>query len=195
LKGKLRVGKGGAIFRKALVVFQFGISVLLIVSVTIVMKQMHYVRTTDLGFSKEQAMIIRLDNGDIWRNRVPFRSQLLADPAVTNVALMSGEPGGFHDGQGFEAEKKPGEKLMFNTEFADFEYAKTLGLTIIAGRDFSPQFITDSTDAVLINRTAAASLGYTPQQAVGKWIRNITADSSRRTIVGVVEDRIITSLP
>ena len=188
LKGKLRVGKGGAIFRKALVVFQFSISVLLIVSVAVVMKQMHYVRTADLGFSKEQSMIIRFDNEDIKKNRTPFRSQLLADPAVTNVAFMSGEPGGFHDGQGFEAEGKPGEKLMFNTEFADLEYAKTLGLTIIAGRDFSPQFTTDSTDAVLINRAAAASLGYTPQQAIGKWIRNITRDSTRRSIVGVVEN-------
>ena len=194
LKGKLRVGKGGALFRKALVVFQFGISVLLIVSVAIVMKQMHYVRTANLGFSKEQSMIIRLDNGDIKKNRNAFKSQLLADPSVSNVAMMSGEPGGFHDIHGFEAEGKPGEKLMFNTEFTDFEYAKTLGLTIIAGRDFSPQFITDSTDAVLINREAAVALGYTPQQAVGKWIKNIMRDSLPRSIVGVVENYHFTSM-
>src|SRR5579871_1222771 len=66
LKGRLKVGKNGAFFRKALVVFQFGISVLLITSVTVVMNQMHYVRNTDLGFDKEQSMIVRLDNGSIW---------------------------------------------------------------------------------------------------------------------------------
>lgn len=194
LKGKLKVGKHGAFFRKALVVFQFGISVLLIISVTIVMKQMHYVRTTDLGFNKEQSMIVRLDNGKISDNKINFKNQLQADPAVSSVSLMTGEPGGFHDTYGFEAESKPGEKLMLNTEFADFEYVKTLGLKIIAGRDFSPQFPTDSTYAVIINRAAADLLGYTPQQAIGKWIKNISGDSVRRKIVGVVEDYHYASL-
>ena len=194
LKGKIKVGKHGAFFRKALVVFQFGVSVLLIISVTIVVKQMHYVRNTDLGFSKEQSMIVRLDNGAIWNKKIDFKKQLQADPAVASVSLMTGEPGGFHDTYGFEAEAKPGEKLNLNTEYADFEYAKTLGLKIIAGRDFSPQFPTDSMQAVLINHAAATLLGYTPQQAIGKWIKNITADSLRRTIVGVVEDYHYASL-
>ncbi|HEY8898696.1 MAG TPA: FtsX-like permease family protein, partial [Niastella sp.] len=93
----------------------------------------------------------------------------------------------------FEAEGHPGEKLMYNTQFADFEFVKTLGLKIIAGRDFSPSFVTDSTNSVLINHTAATSMGYTPEQAVGKWI-NITGSKERRTIVGVVEDYHFTSL-
>jgi putative ABC transport system permease protein len=194
LKGKLRVGKHGAFFRKALVVFQFGISVLLITSVTIVMNQMHYVRTSDMGFNKEQSMIVRLDNGSIWDKKYQFKNELLADPDVTNVAMMSGEPGGFHDTYGFEAEAKPGEKLQFNTEFADFEYAKTLGIKIIAGRDFSPSFPTDSMEAVMINRTAATALGYTPEKAIGTWIKNVTADSLKRRIVGVVEDYHYASL-
>jgi putative ABC transport system permease protein len=194
LKGKLKVGKNGAFFRKALVVFQFGISVLLIISVTIVMNQMHYVRNTDLGFNKEQSMIVRLDNGNIWDKKILFKNELEADPAISNVSLMSGEPGGFHDTYGFEAESKPGEKLMLNTEFADFEYVKTLGLKIIAGRDFSASFPTDSISSVIINRSAAAKLGYTPEKAIGKWIKNITSDSLPRTIVGVVEDYHYASL-
>jgi len=193
LKGKLNVGKQGAFFRKALVVFQFGISVLLIISVTVVMKQMHYVRNTDLGFNKQQTMIVRLDNGTIWNKKIEFKHQLEADPAIASVSVMTGEPGGFHDTYGFEAEAKPGEKLNLNTEFADFEYAKTLGLKIIAGRDFSPQYPTDSTQSVIINHAAANLLGYTPQQAIGKWIKS-TADSNRRTIVGVVEDYHYASL-
>jgi putative ABC transport system permease protein len=193
LKGKLKAGKHGAFFRKALVVFQFGISVLLIVCVAVVMRQMHYVRNSDMGFSKEQSMIVRLDNGAIWDKKLQFKNQVQADPAVDAVSLMTGEPGGFHDNYSFEVEGHPGENLMFNTQFADFEYVKTLGLKIIAGRDFSPAFSTDSTNSVLINRTAAAQLGYTPQQAVGKWI-NITGIKERRTIVGVVEDYHFTSL-
>ncbi len=194
LKGKLKVGRNGAFFRKALVVFQFGISVLLIISVTIVMNQMHYVRNTDLGFSKEQSMIVRLDNNAIWDKKIQFKNELQADRSVSGVSLMSGEPGGFHDSYGFEAEAKPGEKLMLNTEFADFEYATTLGLKIIAGRNFSASFPTDSMQAVIVNRSAASKLGYSPQQAIGKWVKNITADSLRRAIVGVVEDYHFASL-
>ncbi len=194
LKGKLRVGKHGAFFRKTLVVVQFGISVLLIISVTIVMNQMHYVRNTDLGFNKEQSMVVRLDNNDIWGKKIQFKNQLEADPAVVGVSLMSGEPGGFHDTYGFEAEAKPGEKLMLNTEFADFEYTKTLGVKLIAGRNFSSSFPTDSLSAVMINRAAAKLLGYTPEKAIGKWIKNITADSLKRIIVGVTEDYHYSSL-
>ena len=188
LKGKLRAGKNGIFFRKTLVVFQFGISVLLIISISIIVTQMNYIKNTDLGFKKDQSMIIRLDNGEIWNKKIEFKHALENNPAVESVSTMSGEPGGFHDFYTFESEAKPGEKLMFNTEFADFEYVKTLGLKIIAGRDLSPQFITDSTRSVLINRTAAGKLGYTPEQAVGKWIKNTIRDTVRRNIVGVVED-------
>ena len=101
---------------------------------------------------------------------------------------MSGEPGGFFDMHSFEAEGNTDNSLKLRTEFSDFEYVKTLGLKIIAGRDFSSSFSTDTTDAVLINRACAAFLGYTPEKAVGKWIRNTIRDEKRRTIIGVVED-------
>ena len=93
--------------------------------------------------------------------------------------MMSGEPGGFFDMHTFEAEGQR-EVWKSRTEFADFEFVKTLGLKIIAGRDFSPQYATDTTDAVLINRTAAADLGFTPEQAIGKWIKNTVRDSIKK---------------
>lgn len=194
LKGKLKAGRSGAFFRKGLVVFQFGICVLLIVSVAIVTQQMRYVRNTDLGFDKEQSMIVRLDNNSIQRNRDLFKTRTEADPGVASVSLMSGEPGGFYDTYGFEAQGKPGEKLMLNTEFSGLEYAKTLGLKIIAGRDISGDFPADTLTSVIINRSAATVLGYTPQEAIGTWVKNITRDSLRRQVVGVVEDFHYSSL-
>jgi putative ABC transport system permease protein len=188
LRGKLKRGNSGALFRKGLVVFQFGISVLLIICVVIIMSQMNYIRTTDLGFNKEQSLIVRFDNLSISRNKQQFKDQLQRIPAVQSVSLMSGEPGGFHDNYTFESEAKPGEKLLFSTQFTDFDFVKTLGLKLIAGRDLSEDFKTDSAEAVLINRKAASVLGYTPEQAIGKWIKNTGRDSLRRTIVGVVED-------
>jgi len=101
---------------------------------------------------------------------------------------MSGEPGGFFDGQTFDVEGHT-EKWNAKTEFTDFEYVKTLGLKIITGRDFSAQFPTDTTNAVLINKTAAAKLGWTPQQAIGKWIQNTVRDNTtKRRIIGVVNN-------
>ena len=194
LKGKLKTGLKGAFFRKALVVFQFGISVLLIVSVIVIMSQMNYLRNTDLGFNKEQSMIVRFDNLSISAKKKQFKIELLSIPVINSVSLMSGEPGGFHDGYSFESQAKPDEKMMFSTEFTDLDFVKTLGLKIIAGRDLSESFTTDSAQAVLINRNAANKLGYTPEQAIGKWIKNVSRDSVRRTIVGVVEDYHYVSL-
>lgn len=194
IKGKLKTGKTSSLFRKTLVVFQFGVSVLLIISVTVIFNQMKYIKNADLGFNKEQTMIVRFDNTDIDKKKNKFNNDLLKIPAVQSVSLMSGEPGGFHDGYGFKAEANPDEKYLFSTEFTDLKFVKTLGLKIIAGRDFSSDFGTDSANAVLINHTAAIKLGYTPERAIGKRIKNLERDSLYRTIVGVVEDYHYASL-
>jgi len=187
LKGKLKLGKGGSQFRQSLVVLQFCISVLLIIGTIVIMKQMQFVKNKELGYQLEQTLIIRIDNDDIYNNRVHFKNELERNPAIASVSMMSGEPGGFYDDFLFEVE---GQSEMFKarTEFSDFEYVKTLGLKIIAGRNFSSQFPTDTTGSALVNRTAAAKLGLTPKQAIGKWIKNPIRDKERRRIVGVVED-------
>jgi len=187
LKGKLKLGKGGSAFRQALVVVQFSISVFLIVGTIIITKQMSYVKNKQLGYNKEQTVTVRIDNDDIYNNMNVFKTDLQNQSAVQSVSLMSGEPGGFFDLHMFDVEGH-NEKWPARTEFADFEFVKTLGLKIIAGRDFSPQFPTDSTDAVLINKTGAAKLGWTPEQAIGKWIQNTVRDNAKRRIIGVVDD-------
>ncbi len=187
LKGKLRLGKGGSFFRQALVVVQFSISVLLIIGTIIIVNQMKYVKEKELGYNQEHSIIVPIDNGEFYDHRFTFEKEVENKTGVMSVSLMSGEPGGFFDVHTFEAEGQR-DTWRSRTEFADFEYVKTLGLKIIAGRDFSPQYATDTTDAVLINRTAATSLGFTPDQAIGKWIKNTVRDSARRKVVGVVED-------
>ncbi|SFQ09871.1 ABC transporter permease [Parafilimonas terrae] len=187
LKGKLRLGKGGSSFRQALVVVQFSISVFLIVGTIIITKQMSFVKNKQLGYNKEQTVIVRIDNNDIYNNINAFKNNLQNNSNVQSVSAMSGEPGGFFDGYAFDLEGHS-ERINARTEFADFEFAKTLGLKVIAGRDFSAQFPTDTASAVLINRTAATKFGWTPEQAIGKWIKNTVRDDANRKIVGVVDD-------
>lgn len=187
LKGKLRLGKSGVLLRQTLVVVQFSISVFLIIGTIVMTRQMNYIKGKSLGYDKSQTLVIKIDNNDIYQHGKALKSELLANNNIKAVSLMSGEPGGFHDIQSLEVE---GQRETFKprSEFADFDYAKILGLKIIAGRDLSAQFGTDSAGAMLINRTAAQRLGFTPGQAIGKWIRNMGRDSLRRRIVGVVED-------
>jgi putative ABC transport system permease protein len=188
LKSKLRLGRGGSIFRQGLVVVQFSISVLLIIGTIIIMNQMNYIKNKDLGYNKEQTVIVPVDNWDIYKSMRAFKNDLQSKNNIMSVSIMSGEPGGFFDGNSFNVEGRNGQPWVSKTEFADLDYVRTLGVKIVAGRDFSSQYSTDSTDAVLINQTAAAELGFTDQQAIGKWIQGTGADSSRRRIVGVVQD-------
>ncbi|MFT3705381.1 MAG: ABC transporter permease [Agriterribacter sp.] len=187
LKGKLKLGKGGSFFRQALVVVQFSITVLLIVSTIVIMSQMDYIRKKELGYNKEHTIVIPIDNGDFYDHMSAFKNELRTKNSIQSVAMMSGEPGGFFDGQTFEVEGKQ-EVMKSRTEFADFEFVQTLGLKIIAGRDFSPLHATDTAEAMLINRTAAMQFGFTPEQAIGKWIKNTVRDTIRRRIIGVIED-------
>jgi len=188
LKGKLALGKGGSLFRQVLVVVQFSISVFLITGTIIINKQMSFVKNSQLGYTQEQALIVPLDNNDIYDHLNQLKQDLQSNTNILSVSAMSGEPGGFFDEHTFEVEGQNEHVWKARTEFADFEFVKTLGLKIIAGRDFSAQYPTDTTSAVLLNRMAAAGLGFTPQQAIGKWIRNTVRDSARRRVVGVVEN-------
>ncbi|HLP73186.1 MAG TPA: ABC transporter permease [Bacteroidales bacterium] len=187
LKGKIIMSRSSIIFRQALVAVQFTISVLLIIGTIVIMSQMKYVKEKELGYDKEHSIVVRIDNGDIYNKMNSFADELRSKASVREVSLMSGEPGGFFDQFPFEVEGQTGP-WKSRSEFADFNFVKILGLKIIAGRDFSPEFRTDSASAVLINRTAAASLNLTPEQALGKWLKNPLRDKARRTIIGVVED-------
>ncbi|MBS7564812.1 ABC transporter permease [Mucilaginibacter sp. Bleaf8] len=187
LKGKLNLGKSGSMLRQVLVVIQFSVSVFLIIGVMVITKQMRYVKNKQLGYNQEQTVIVPVYNDEIYNHLELFKNELQNDRHVQSVSVMSGVPGGYFDRHNFDVQGHQ-ERLQARTEFADFEFVKTLGLKVIAGRNFSAQFPTDSTDAVLINQTAAAKFGWTPGQAVGKWIKNTIRDGKSRRIVGVVSD-------
>jgi putative ABC transport system permease protein len=187
LKGKLRVGKGGSLMRQGLVVIQFSISVFLIITTITVMNQMSYVKHAALGYNQDQTVVLPIDNGEIYDNRNAFRNELMNNADIHSVSMMSGEPGGFFDAHMFDVEGRP-DSWKARVLLTDEYVIRTLGLKMIAGREFSREFRTDSAQAAIVNRTAAAELGFTPEQAIGKWIKNTVRDSARRQIVGVVEN-------
>lgn len=193
LKGSIKTGKEANVIRKGLVIFQFVISITLLVAVLVVSQQMNYLQDKRLGFDKEQVLLMEINNDEIYDKREDFQDRLLQDTRIAEVSLMSGEPGGFHDLYGFKVEGKEEEMLM-NTLVTDERYLDAMGLELLAGRNFSEEHPTDVQEAVMINHTAAKTLGWTAEEALDKEIINSFRDSIPRKIIGVVDDYHFASL-
>jgi len=197
LKNMKLVGSGsGAWLRQALVVIQFSLSVLLIVSTTIVYRQTQFLNNTNIGFNKEQVVYFQV-RGDLEKNLEAFKSELKRSPGIVSITSGYGLPGDLYAGDGVKTTGADGEKdRSANVFIGDHDYAKTLGLRIIAGRDFSKDMATDENEAFLINETAVKEWGFgTPGKAIGqkiswdKWSPKDTLNKVKRgQVIGVVED-------
>ena len=194
LKGQGSTGeRRTAGLRKALVVFQFVLSVGLLCSTFLIQQQLSYMRNKSLGFDKEHILIMSVNSRELYANRETFRQRLKQEPGVADIAFMNGIPGGHHDATTVDVPEL-NQNIRMRTAFADFEFVKTLGLQLVAGRDFDPRLASDSTRAAILNERAVKDLGLTPAEALGKKILLSSFDSLSREIVGIVADYHFTSL-
>ena len=197
LKNMKLVGSGGAGWlRQFLVVIQFSLSLFLIVSTAVVYRQTKYLNTADLGFNKEQIIYFQT-RGDIDQKLETFKDQIKLSPNVLSVTAGYGLPGDQYAGDGVITFGADGQKdRSANVFLGDHDYVKTLGLRIVAGRDFSKNMATDVREAFLINETAVKEWGYgTPEKALGQpihwneWVPQDTANPVKKgKIIGVVKD-------
>jgi putative ABC transport system permease protein len=184
--------------RHALVVIQFSLSVLLIVSTIIVFRQTKYLNTKDLGFDKEQVVYFQVRDSLVSNPNTleTFKSELRNNPNIVSVTSGYGLPGDLFAGETVVLPLKEGREFSCNNFLGDYDYVKTLGLRIIAGRDFSRDMSTDVREAFLINETAVKEWGFgTPEKAIGQpihWQEWAPADTSQPVkkgkIIGVVQD-------
>ncbi len=185
LKGRFTTGTKGILLRKGLVISQFTISIALIISTMIVFLQMQFMRSQDLGFSKDQEMVIN-SNGDPARDAFMHAVQGL--PNVKSVSMSSSVPGGGNMGAYSKIQNAKGDMQIANLDlyFVDFDYLKQYDMKMAAGRMFSRDFMTDTTTAMVLNESAAKLFGYrTPQEAVG---RDFNQWGRQGKIIGVVKD-------
>lgn len=185
LKGHFATSTRGSLLRKGLVVFQFTISIILILGTIVVFRQLKYMRSQDLGFSKEQEVVIET-NFD--RNQDVFKQSLSSIPGVLSSAYSSGVPGG-NVGQVYSAlENRSGElqKTIVDRYCIDFDFIPQYNLKVVAGRAFQKGLSTDSTQAMMINESTLGLLGYhSPAEALGrKWEQR----GRQGTIIGVFKD-------
>lgn len=190
LKGKLSGGFRKSSFRSALVVIQFSATIFLIVATIVVYSQLSYIQKRKLGYNKDQVLVI--DNTYVMGNSAEaFRQEVLKQPGVVGGTLSSYLPveNSSRSDNTFskEAVMDPNSGLNMQVWSIDYDYLKTLGMELKAGRGFSRDFGTDS-NAVIINETTAALLGY--EDPVGKSIY-YTGDGTGlkpMLIIGVVKN-------
>ena len=188
-------GDGKPWLRQALVVVQFSLSALLIVSTMIVYRQTNYLNDKDLGFNKEQIVYFQI-RYSIETNLETFKSELKRSPNIVSVTSGYCLPGDQFAGDGIIVPGANGNtEYSANVFIGDHDYVKTLGLKIITGRDFSRDMSTDMDEAFLINETAAKEFGFgSPEKAIGqrlhwkKWNPDTLNPVKMGKVIGVVQD-------
>ena len=187
LKGKFRSGKNTVGLRSGLVVFQFFISITLMVSTAIVYNQLNYIQNKKLGYDKDQVIVVQ-DSYWLHSNQAAYRQQLLADPRVQNVSASGYLPAGNSWNNNFFVYPDNNTSQLTKTlrYEVDNRYIPTFGMEMAAGRNFSPEFGTDSTAAIL-NETAAKALGW-GTNAMGHTITENNGGIKTFHVIGVVKD-------
>jgi putative ABC transport system permease protein len=186
LKGGLSGGARSALFRKILVVFQFSLSILLLIGVGVVTRQVDFMRNKKLGYDKEQLIYLPM-LGETPRSYATLKEQLLRNPRILGVTATNQMPtsiGSNSWGADWDG-KDPEKRFLIGISIVDFDYPETLKIEMAAGRSFSREFATDTGGAFLVNEEVPKLMGLDAASAVGKRFRFSGAEGP---IVGVMRN-------
>lgn len=194
LKGKINAGFKKSYLRSSLVVFQFFTSIALIIGTVVIYKQLNFIQTSNLGFNKDQVLIIN-GAGALGKNDAAFKNEVLNLPGVKSATISGYLPVSSSRSDNTyskDAVMDSKNALSMQSWSVDYDYINTLGMQIIKGRNFSKDFGSDSS-AFIINETAAKVLGY--DDPIGKKIYSNFQDGPNDkpelvtyNIIGVVKD-------
>jgi putative ABC transport system permease protein len=190
IKGTLgRRANSHMILRRTLVILQFSITFAIFLGTFIIYKQLDYVRKRDLGFDKEQVLVIRRAY-NLGSKGEAFKQELLRYPQIVTISDSESLPGRHFDPNGHTLEGRPKtEEETIMTTYADHEFLDLLDLKLAEGRYFSKEIPTDATSAVVINEAAVKKLGIT--DPIGKRFHKEfrrTKKGEFVTIIGVLKD-------
>lgn len=189
LKGLFKVGAGANIPRKVLVVFQFSISIFLIISTVVIFKQIQFAKDRPVGYDRNGLLSIQMTTGEIYGNYKKIKDELLRSGAISGITQAQSPVTDIWTGSGgFEWKgKKPETQDGFATVFGSHEYGKVVGWEFVDGRGFDKTIISDSM-ALVVNESAVKHMGL--ENPVGETVywRGVP-----HTIIGVVRDVMMTS--
>jgi ABC-type lipoprotein release transport system permease subunit len=190
LKQQVKPGLSGVYFRKGLIVCQFCITALFIAGILVVYSQQEYVRQKDLGLDRENVLYLSLE-GELYHNMEVLRQEALKFPSVVSATVATHLPINIQAYSGDLAwpGKDPGLQTKVSATWVGYDYTKTMGISLAAGREFSPLYLTDST-AYLVNQAALDMMGL-EEDPIGA---EISFWNGSGPIVGVMEDFHLQSL-
>ena len=181
--------KGFVPFRRVLVILQFSITIVILLGTFIIYQQLKFLQNSRLGFNKDQVLVIHRAYS-LGKQRDAFKQDLLKYPDILAVSSTGTLPGRHFDDNSHKLEgRPPEEEYDLNTMYGDCDFAKLLGLEIVAGRYFSPEIPTDATSAVIINEAAVKKLGL--KDPIGqRFVKEFGGAKKGEfvTIIGVVKD-------
>jgi putative ABC transport system permease protein len=188
LKGSLSMGSRGASLRKVLVVCQFTISLMLIVGTIMVYRQLNFMKNQQLGFEKEQMLVLPVRGTSIADNYEQIKNEFQRHSSILKATSTASIPGREMDNFSTSLRKVTDDKSqsMFYL-FVDADFLETYGIEMVAGRPFDKQVKTDAESGFLINEMAVKALGWAnPEEAIGK---QLAAGFGRNgEIIGVYKD-------
>ncbi|GEO09224.1 ABC transporter permease [Segetibacter aerophilus] len=197
LKGKLSTGFKSSYFRSSLVVFQFFISIFLIIGTIVIYRQLNYIQNKKLGFNKEQVLLIK-DTYVLDKKIQAFKDEALRQPGVISASISGflPVPSSRNDSPLFPEGEINNDKAVSMQQWeVDHDYINTLGMEIIKGRKFSKEFATDST-GIILNESAVKLFGY--QDPIGKKVSRMMDSEGKilksYTVIGVVKNFHFASL-
>jgi putative ABC transport system permease protein len=189
LKGTFKAGRFSALPRKVLVVIQFAVSVILIIGTIIIFKQIQFAKNRPVGYSRAGLIDIEVTNDDLHKHFESLRSDLLQSGAASEVAEATSPVTGVYNNRGDVswAGKDPSLSSFFGNIYVTTAYGKAVGWQFTAGRDFSRQFLSDSS-AIVLNQSAVKYMGR--KNPVGEIVRVGKKDL---TVIGVIKDMVMES--
>jgi putative ABC transport system permease protein len=186
IRQKIKRGSRKSILRSSLVFLQFTISIILIISTFIVIKQLSFMKNQKLGFKKEQVLAVDIRGQGIAQQFEAFKNELKKDAGILDATYSNGIPGRTEVVLTTMLEGQPDSvSFAFDYIFCDYDFLKTYEIELVQGRDFSKDFGTDKEGAFLINETAHSKLGW-EEETLGKKIGY--SRDVMRPIVGIVKD-------
>ena len=192
MKGGPETGKKGLGMRQVLVVIQFSMSIFLLASTAVIHDQLDYIQTKRLGFDKEHVMVVPIVGSPQLPNTPVLKQRLSGLPGVVGIATTTGVPGmRALPTFGVRPEgMRPEDHLMMATLHVDEHFLDVMKIDVVAGRNFSPDWGTDTTGGVLLNETAVRSLGWgAPADAIGRRFERLSFEGVvPGRVIGVVRD-------
>ncbi|MBN1181842.1 MAG: ABC transporter permease [Bacteroidales bacterium] len=186
IKQETKAGMSNFYVRRILVVLQFAISIALIINTWVIYKQLNYLKNKELGFDPHNIIIMELKGQQIQQKYPVIRDALMQNPNIINVSSANNNIGSGALKYIFAVETSEGmQEKGINSYAADCDFIETMGIAIVEGRNFSRDFLSDTTDAVIINETAAQRFGW--DAPLDKRITNKWAKKPFR-VVGVMKD-------